>query len=71
MNFFRLKVFLQTIVFFNGKDSIIATETQLTRGRVSNHPTQSRLYLKTDFDYLILCVDPPLVRLFDKEFDNR
>lgn len=45
---------------FNGINSIIATETQLTRGRVSDHPTQSRLYLSTDFDYLLLALDPPI-----------
>lgn len=45
------------------KDPIIATETQLTRGRVNDHPTQSRLYRYTDFDYLILCLEPPIVRI--------
>ena len=39
-------------------DPIIATETQLTRGRVNDHPTQSRLYLAADFDFLILAIDP-------------
>lgn len=43
------------------KDPIIATETQLTRGRVNNHPTQSRLYEHSDFDYLILCLEPIIV----------
>lgn len=46
---------------FNCRDPLIATETQLTRGRVNDHPTQSRLYLKTDFDYLILGMDPTVV----------
>lgn len=45
---------------FQGIDSILATETQLTRGRVNDHPTQSRLYLATDFDYLMLCLDPAI-----------
>ena len=45
---------------FNGVHSIIATETQLTRGRRNDHPTQSRLYLNTDFSHLILAVDPPI-----------
>ena len=45
---------------------IIATETQLTRGRVNDHPTQSRLYLKTDFDFLIIGLDPPLTYLLKK-----
>lgn len=43
------------------KDPIIATETQLTRGRINDHPTQSRLYLRCDFDYLVLGMDPPVV----------
>jgi hypothetical protein len=42
-------------------DSIIAVETQLTRGQVNDHQTHSRLYLKTDFDYLVLGLDPPVV----------
>lgn len=48
---------------FNLEDPIISTETQLTRGRVNDHPTQSRLYLRTDFDYLVLGMDPPVVNL--------
>jgi hypothetical protein len=48
---------------FNISDPIIATETQLTRGRVNDHPTQSRLYLRSDFDYLILALDPPITYL--------
>lgn len=43
---------------FNQKESIIDTETQLTRGRVNDHPTQSRLYLVSDFEFLILAVEP-------------
>ena len=34
---------------------------------MNDHPTQSRLYLQSDFDFLILCLDPPLSRLFDSE----
>ena len=48
---------------FNIADPEIATETQLTRGRVNDHPTQSRLYLKTDFDTLIIGLDPPIVQI--------
>lgn len=48
---------------YQGKDSILATETQLTRGRINDHPTQSRLYLVTDFDYLILGLDPAVSHL--------
>lgn len=66
-DFFQVKGVSTNNCSFNGKKSVLATETQLTRGRVNDHPTQSRLYLITDFDYLILCVDPPLVKMFDKE----
>jgi hypothetical protein len=48
---------------FSKSDPIIATETQLTRGRVNDHPSQSRLYLKSDFDYLVIALDPPIVDL--------
>ena len=42
-----------------GENTEIDCETQLSRGRVNDHPTQSRLYLDTDFEYLIIAVDPP------------
>jgi hypothetical protein len=48
---------------FSLSDPIISTETQLTRGRVNDHPTQSRLYLTSDFDSLILVLDPPIMEL--------
>lgn len=48
------------------EDPIIATETQLTRGRVNDHPTQSRLYLVEDFDFLILTIDPIIVHQCNK-----
>lgn len=66
-DFFQVKGVSTNNCSFKGNKSVLATETQLTRGRVNDHPTQSRLYLKTDFDYLILSVDPPLVKMFDKE----
>lgn len=47
---------------FDTQDPVIAIETQLTRGRVNDHPTQSRLYLRSDFDYLAIALDPPLVQ---------
>lgn len=40
-------------------NTTIDCETQLSRGRVNDHPTQSRLYKITDFDYLIIAIDPP------------
>lgn len=48
------------------EDPILGTETQLTRGRVNDHPTQSRLYLVADFDYLLLAVDPTIVSICNK-----
>ncbi len=48
---------------FSADVPLIATETQLTRGRVNDHPTQSRLYLNSDFDFLILGIDPPINKL--------
>lgn len=47
-------------------DPVVATETQLTRGRVNDHPTQSRLYLSSDFDFLIIGIDPPLSLIYQK-----
>lgn len=52
---------------FAGRTSTVAIETQLTRGRVNDHPTQSRLYLRTDFDYLVLGIDPSLVQKYRTE----
>ncbi len=46
---------------FTRVDPVLATETQLTRGRVNDHPTQSRLYQAKDFDYLVLGMDPAVV----------
>lgn len=66
-DFFQVKGLSTNNCTFDGEKSIIATETQLTRGRVNDHPSQSRLYLKSDFDYLFLCVDPAFVKLYDKE----
>lgn len=59
-SFFQVKGVSTNNCIFHGLDSIIATETQLTRGRVNDHPTQSRLYLISDFDFLILCLDPAI-----------
>lgn len=52
---------------FIGTNSVVAVETQLTRGRVNDHPTQSRLYLATDFDYLLLIIDPPLTQVYKNQ----
>lgn len=52
---------------FQGSESIVVTETQLTRGRVNDHPTQSRLYLRSDFKYLLLVLDPPISKLCNKK----
>lgn len=52
---------------FKGLDSEICCETQLSRGRVNDHPTQSRLYLKTDFDELLIAMDPAYTNTFSEE----
>lgn len=54
---------------FLGKKSTVAVETQLTRGRVNDHPTQSRLYLRSDFEYLIISIDPSLVQKYRAEIN--
>ena len=51
---------------FQSNSLVVAIETQLTRGRVNDHPTQSRLYLKTDFDLLIIALDPALSLTYKK-----
>ncbi len=43
----------------DGVNTTIDCESQLSRGRVNDHPTQSRLYKTTDFENLIIAVDPP------------
>ena len=52
---------------------VVGVEVQLSRGRINDHETQSRMYLKStpdfnkalgpDFDFLILVIDPPLVSM--------
>jgi hypothetical protein len=56
---------------FDGYNSIVGVETQLTRGRVSDHPTQSRLYLTTDFDLLIVGIDPSLSQMYRAETGDK
>ena len=51
----------------------VGIEVQLSRGRINDHETQSRMYLKSspafnpelgpDFDFLIIAIEPPLSRL--------
>ena len=65
--FIQVKGISTSNCVFNKLDSIIATETQLTRGRINDHPTQSRLYKVTDFDYLLLAIDPPISYTIFKE----
>ncbi len=43
----------------DGMNTTINCESQLSRGRVNDHPTQSRLYKVTDFENLIIAIDPP------------
>jgi hypothetical protein len=51
---------------FNKDNLTVGVETQLTRGRVNDHLTQSRLYFLTDFDYLIIALDPIIAKLYRK-----
>ena len=69
--FFQVKGASVNYCTFKGENSTISVETQLTRGRVNDHATQSRLYLKSDFDYLIICLDPPLTKLFNSELGEK
>lgn len=52
---------------FIGQNSRVDIESQLSRGRINDHPTQSRLYLETDFDELVLCLDPVYSTRFQHE----
>lgn len=54
---------------FRGIESIVDVETQLTRGRINDHPTQSRMYLTTDWDYLLLVITPELAERYQKEIN--
>ena len=63
--FFQMKGLSVGNCRFVKDQPIVGVETQLTRGRVNDHPTQSRLYLATDFDYLIIGIDPPLNLLYE------
>lgn len=56
---------------FNKDSSRIDCETQLSRGRVNDHPTQSRLYMTSDFEYVIMAVDPPYTNRFSLEFFSK
>jgi hypothetical protein len=66
-DFFQVKGLSTNNCRFHGTASVVGVETQLTRGRVNDHATQSRLYLKSDFDYLLICIDPPLVKKFNEQ----
>lgn len=65
--FFQVKGVSTNNCRFNGLSSIVGVETQLTRGRVNDHPTQSRLYLYSDFDYLIIGIDPVIAQRYHLE----
>lgn len=65
--FFQTKGVSTNNCCFIGKESLVAIETQLTRGRVNDHATQSRLYLHSDFDYLLIGLDPCLSLIYRKE----
>ncbi len=68
---FQIKGLTWNGTIFNGISTTIDCETQLSRGRVNDHPTQSRLYKITDFEYLIIAIEPPYsnilsIHTFDK-----
>lgn len=67
MEFLQVKGLSVNNCKFLGKQSIVAIETQLTRGRVNDDPTQSRLYYFTDFDWLIVGLEPCLAKMFRRE----
>ena len=58
--FFQIKGISLGNCKLDDKEIILAAETQLTRGRVNNHPTQSRLYRSDDFEFLLLGVNPTI-----------
>jgi len=56
--FFQVKGVTKDQCSYEKGNPILAIETQLSRGRVNDHPTQSRLYYASDFDFLILSLEP-------------
>ena len=68
---FQVKGLTYKSCVFRGTDSIIDCETQLLRGRVNDHPTQSRLYMTTDFEYVIMAIDPAYSNQFSRECYKR
>lgn len=55
---------------FDGLNTVLAVETQLTRGHVNDHPTQSRMYYCSDFDYLIIGLEPSQRILFEQQLNS-
>lgn len=68
---FQVKGLTYNSCTLKGTNSIIDCETQLSRGRVNNHPTQSRLYMTSDFEYVIIAIDPPYSNQFSHECYNK
>lgn len=56
---FQIKGLTWNGTALDGIKTTIDCESQLSRGRVNDHPTQSRLYKITDFENLIIAIDPP------------
>ena len=65
--FFQVKGVSLNKCRFDGMSSRMSIETQLTRGRINDDPTHSRMYLFSDFDFLIIGLDPPLTQKFNIE----
>lgn len=62
--FFQIKGVTYNRCSFVPGNSTVFVETQLTRGKVGGLGNQCRLYYFTDFDYLIVVIDPLVVQLF-------
>ncbi len=65
--FFQVKGLSVNHCQFSKDKSRVGVETQLTRGRVNDHPTQSRLYLFSDFEFLIIGLDPSIAQMYNAE----
>jgi hypothetical protein len=61
---FQVKGLTFSQCLVDAEEPIVDIETQLSRGRVNDHPTQSRLYLESDFDGVIVALGPPMADTF-------
>ena len=68
---FQVKGLTWSKTALRGDKTTVDCETQLSRGHVNDHPTQSRLYHETDFDALIVAVDPAYTNTLSHECFDR